>query len=72
MIVERVRAILRENADIFDAGVHEAAHRKVDDAIQPAERHCGFRAELREHGQLVHAPARENHGESSLHVISQV
>ncbi len=47
MIHQRMIVFLRDDGNVFDAGVHHAGERKINHTIAPAERH-------RRHGAVLH------------------
>jgi hypothetical protein len=59
---QRVRLVLRQNADAPDAGIHAVGKRKIDDAVLAAERHGGLGAPQRELLQPAAAPAGQHQG----------
>ena len=63
VLVERVRAILREDAHGGNAGVRAVGEREVDDAVLPGEGHGGLGALLREDAEPAASSAGEDHGE---------
>jgi len=49
------------------AGMHQAAHGKINDAVQPAKRQDGFRPEKGEHAQFIHPAAGQNQRKDIFH-----
>src|SRR6185295_1235885 len=62
VVAEGKRAVLRENADVEDAGVDAIGEREVDDPVLAAEGHRRLRALLGEQAEPAPEPSREDHG----------
>ena len=70
VLIERGRPVLREHADIEDAGVDAVREREVDDPILAAERHRWLRTALREQAQPTADAAGQDECIAPAHRIS--
>jgi hypothetical protein len=61
VVHEGQRPVLREEADEFQAGVHDVGEREIDDAEPAAEGHGGLGTLRRENVQSAADAARQQH-----------
>ena len=63
IIVKLQRTVLREDADLVDAGIGAVAQGKINDAVLTAKRHGGLCDLLCQGAQSTSLPARQDHGQ---------
>ena len=63
IVVKLQRTVLREDADLVDAGIGAVAQGKINDAVLAAKRYGGLCDLLRQGAQAASLPARQDHGQ---------